>query len=131
MKKRVERLRGMHDLLPEAYQHQRWVIDRLSAFLARAGYATVDSPILEHSDLFLASFGQELWQNLYAFRLHNRDLCLRPEYTALSAACTLIIINSNLYHYAFNMPGQFFAMKHRGAIAIVSILSWASNYWEV
>src|SRR5947209_7597142 len=82
MKKRVERLRGMHDLLPEAYQHQRWVIDRLSAFLAQAGYATVDSPILERSDLFLASFGQELWQNLYAFRLHNRDLCLRPEYTA-------------------------------------------------
>ncbi|MFL5695598.1 MAG: histidine--tRNA ligase [Ktedonobacteraceae bacterium] len=82
MKKRVERLRGMHDLLPETYQHQRWVIDRLSDFLAQAGYAAVDSPILERSDLFLASFGQELWQNLYAFRLHNRDLCLRPEYTA-------------------------------------------------
>src|SRR5437588_514712 len=82
MKKRVERLRGMHDLLPDTYQHQRWVRDRLSAFLAQAGDATVDSPILERSDLFLASFGQELWQNLYAFRLHNRDLCLRPEYTA-------------------------------------------------
>jgi histidyl-tRNA synthetase len=23
-----------------------------------------------------------LWQKLYAFRLHNRELCLRPEYTA-------------------------------------------------
>ncbi|HEU0002386.1 MAG TPA: ATP phosphoribosyltransferase regulatory subunit, partial [Ktedonobacteraceae bacterium] len=79
---RVERLRGMHDLLPEAYQHQRWVIDRLSAFLAQAGYTAVDSPIIERSDLFLASFGQELWQNLYTFRLHNRDLCLRSEYTA-------------------------------------------------
>ena len=82
MKKRVERLRGMHDLLPDTYQHQRWVTDRLSDFLTQAGYAAVDSPILERSDLFLASFGQELWQNLYAFRLHNRDLCLRPEYTA-------------------------------------------------
>src|SRR5216683_6450947 len=82
MKKRIERLRGMHDQLPDAYRQQRWVIDRLSAFLAQAGYAAVDSPILERSDLFLASFGQELWQNLYAFRLHNRDLCLRPEYTA-------------------------------------------------
>jgi histidyl-tRNA synthetase len=82
MKKRVERLRGMHDILPEAYQQQRWVIDHLGSFLAHAGYARVDSPILEHSDLFLASFGQELWQNLYSFRLHHRDLCLRPEYTA-------------------------------------------------
>jgi len=82
MKKRVERLRGMHDLLPDTYAQQRQVTEQLSAFLARAGYATVDTPVLEHSDLFLASFGQELWQNLYAFRLHQRDLCLRPEYTA-------------------------------------------------
>ncbi len=82
MKNRVERLRGMHDLLPESYQQQRWLIERLRAFLAQAGYGAVDTPILERSDLFLASFGQDLWQNLYAFRLHNRDLCLRPEYTA-------------------------------------------------
>jgi ATP phosphoribosyltransferase regulatory subunit len=81
-KKRVERLRGMHDLLPEAHQHQRWMLDHLSTFLAQAGYAQVDSPILELRDLFQASFGQELWQNLYSFRLHHRDLCLRPEYTA-------------------------------------------------
>src|SRR5947209_8071679 len=82
MRKRVERLRGMHDLLPEAYQQQRWVTDRLSRFLLGAGYAAVDAPILERSELFLASFGQELWQNLYTFRLHQHDLCLRPEYTA-------------------------------------------------
>jgi histidyl-tRNA synthetase len=82
MKKRVERLRGMHDLLPEAHQHQRWVINQLSTFLTNAGYAQVDTPTLERSDLFAASFGQELWQKLYSFRLHNRELCLRPEYTA-------------------------------------------------
>src|SRR5712691_4587147 len=82
MKKRVERLRGMHDLLPGTYQHQHHLVEKLSAFLARAGYDRIDAPILEQSDLFLSSFGQELWQNLYTFRLHNRDLCLRPEYTA-------------------------------------------------
>src|SRR5437763_6184548 len=89
MKKRVERLRGMHDLLPVAYQHQRWLVDSLSTFLAQAGYVQVDTPILEQSDLFSASFGQELWQNLYAFRLHHRDLCLRPEYTA--SVCRLYL----------------------------------------
>src|SRR5713226_4449506 len=82
MKKRIERLRGMHDLLPGAYQQQHRLIDRLSTFLAQAGYDPVDSPVLEQSDLFQMSFGQELWQNLYTFRLHHRDLCLRPEYTA-------------------------------------------------
>jgi len=82
MKKRIERLRGMHDLLPETYQQQRHITAELGTFLAQAGYAPVDPPVLEQSDLFHASFGQELWQNLYAFRLHHHDLCLRPEYTA-------------------------------------------------
>ncbi|HEY0755590.1 MAG TPA: ATP phosphoribosyltransferase regulatory subunit [Ktedonobacteraceae bacterium] len=82
MKKRIERLRGMRDLLPELYQQQRQIIERLQGFLSQAGYAPVDVPILERSDLFLSSFRQELWQNLYTFRLHNRDHCLRPEYTA-------------------------------------------------
>ncbi len=82
MKKHIERLRGMHDRLPETYQQQCWVMDRLSAFLAQAGYAPVDPPILERSELFQSSFGHELWQNLYTFRLHHRDLCLRPEFTA-------------------------------------------------
>ncbi|HKV57035.1 MAG TPA: histidine--tRNA ligase [Ktedonobacteraceae bacterium] len=101
MKKRVERLRGMHDLLPDAYLSQHSVIECLSAFLARAGYDRVDAPLLENSDLFLASFGQELWQNLYTFRLHNRDLCLRPEYTA--SICRLY-----LDHYQHNpLPLRF------------------------
>ncbi len=82
MKKHIERLRGMHDRLPETYEQQRLVIDRLSAFLAQAGYNPVDPPILERSELFQSSFGQELWQNLYTFRLHHRDLCMRPEFTA-------------------------------------------------
>ncbi|PZW32061.1 histidyl-tRNA synthetase [Thermosporothrix hazakensis] len=82
MRKRVERLRGMYDLLPDVYQQQQWVIGKLGSLLAQAGYAHVDSPLLERSDLFHVSFGQELWQNLYAFRLHQRDLCLRPEFTA-------------------------------------------------
>src|SRR5205814_3076249 len=72
----------MHDRLPENYQQQRWVMDRLSAFLRQAGYAPVDPPSLERSELFQSSFGQELWQNLYTFRLHHRDLCMRPEFTA-------------------------------------------------
>src|SRR6266436_4479859 len=82
MKKRIERLRGMRDLLPETYQQQNCIINTLNTFLAQASYTLVDTPVLERSDLFLASFGQELWQNLYTFRLHHRDLCLRPEYTA-------------------------------------------------
>lgn len=72
----------MRDLLPDTYQQQRHISERLQGFFSQAGYASVDVPVLERSDLFLSSFRQELWQNLYTFRLHNRDHCLRPEYTA-------------------------------------------------
>jgi histidyl-tRNA synthetase len=65
MKKRIERLRGMRDLLPDVYQQQRQIIERLQGFLSQAGYDPVDVPILERSDLFLSSFRQELWQNLH------------------------------------------------------------------
>jgi ATP phosphoribosyltransferase regulatory subunit len=114
MKKRVERLRGMHDILPEAYQHQRWLTDSLSTFLAQAGYVTVDTPILEHSDLFLTSFGQELWQNLYAFRLHHRDLCLRPEYTA--SICRLYLDHYQQQHLPlrFQYGGPIFRYEAPG-----------------
>lgn len=103
MKKRVERLRGMYDLLPEAYQRQQSVSEQMRSFLARAGYEAVDTPIVERSDLFQASFGQELWQNLYAFRLHNRDLCLRPEYTA--SICRLYL--DHYQHYPLPLRFQY------------------------
>ncbi len=35
MKKRVERLRGMHDALPETRHNQRWIIDHLTGIAAR------------------------------------------------------------------------------------------------
>jgi ATP phosphoribosyltransferase regulatory subunit len=114
MKRRVERLRGMHDLLPEAYQHQRWLIDSLSTFLARAGYAQVDTPILEQSDLYSGSFGQELWQNLYAFRLHHRDLCLRPEYTASICRLYLDSYQQQALPLRFQYAGPVFRYEAPG-----------------
>lgn len=103
MKKRIERLRGMRDLLPEEYRRQRLVIERLATYLARAGYRAVDTPVLEQGDLFHNSFGQELWQNLYAFRLHHRDLCLRPEYTA--SICRLYL--DHYQHHALPLRFQY------------------------
>src|SRR5437868_12875972 len=114
MKKRIERLRGMHDLLPETYRRQHEVIERLRAFLERAGYMPVDTPVLERSDLFLASFGQELWQNLYAFRLHNRDLCLRPEYTASICRLYLDAYQQHPLPLRFQYAGPIFRYEAPG-----------------
>ena len=113
-RKRIERLRGMHDLLPEEYLRQRGVVERMAAFLARAGYSPVDSPILEQSDLFHNSFGQELWQNLYAFRLHHRDLCLRPEYTASICRLYLDHYQQQALPLRFQYAGPIFRYEAPG-----------------
>ncbi len=104
----------MRDLLPETHQQQQWIINTLNAFLAKAGYALVDTPVIERSDLFLASFGQELWQNLYAFRLHQRDLCLRPEYTA--SVCRLYLDHYQQYPLPlrFQYAGPIFRYEAPG-----------------
>lgn len=113
-RKRIERLRGMHDLLPEEYLRQRVVVEHMAAFLARAGYTPVDSPILEQSDLFHNSFGQELWQNLYAFRLHHRDLCLRPEYTASICRLYLDHYQQQALPLRFQYAGPIFRYEAPG-----------------
>jgi len=114
MKKRVERLRGMHDLLPETLHNQQWITDRLTTMLSRAGYTHIDTPILERSDLFQASFGQELWQNLYAFRLHHRDLCLRPEYTASICRLYLDHYQQQALPLRFQYAGPIFRYEAPG-----------------
>lgn len=114
MKKRVERLRGMHDLLPEAYQRQNHIVESMQAFMSNAGYMTVETPILERSDLFLASFGQELWQNLYSFRLHHRDLCLRPEYTASICRLYLDHFQQQMLPLRFQYAGPIFRYEAPG-----------------
>lgn len=114
MKKRIERLRGMRDLLPDLYQQQRQIIERLQGFLSQAGYAPVDVPILERSDLFQASFRQELWQNLYTFRLHNRDHCLRPEYTASICRLYLDQYQKQPLPLRFQYAGPVFRYENPG-----------------
>ncbi len=114
MKKRVERLRGMHDSLPETQQNSQWITNRLTTLVARAGYALIDTPILERSDLFQASFGQELWQNIYAFRLHHRDLCLRPEYTASICRLYLDSYQQQSLPLRFQYAGPIFRYEAPG-----------------
>lgn len=114
MKKRVERLRGMYDLLPETYLHQRWLLDQLGILLSQAGYAQVDTPVLERSDLFQTSFGQELWQNLYSFHLHHRDLCLRPEYTASICRLYLDHYQQQALPLRFQYAGPIFRYEAPG-----------------
>ncbi|HMM42361.1 MAG TPA: ATP phosphoribosyltransferase regulatory subunit [Thermomicrobiales bacterium] len=78
----VERVRGTHDLLPEA----RDEIEGLTASLidnARLhGYQPVETPVIEATELFLRKSGGDRVAQLYSFNYRGRDLALRPEFTA-------------------------------------------------
>jgi histidyl-tRNA synthetase len=114
MNKRVERLRGMRDLLPEAELQQQWLIERVTRDLALAGYQAVNTPVVEQSDLFQASFRQELFSKLYTFRLHQRDLCLRPEYTASLCRLYLDHYQQQALPLRFQYAGPIFRYETPG-----------------
>ena len=82
----VRSVRGMNDLLPS--QTARW--QRVEAVLrevaGRYGYQEIRTPVIEHSDLFYRSIGEQtdiVEKEMYTFTDNNGDsLTLRPEATA-------------------------------------------------
>ena len=82
----VRSVRGMNDLLPE--QTARW--QRVEAVLrevaGRYGYQEIRTPVIERSDLFYRSIGEQtdiVEKEMYTFTDNNGDsLTLRPEATA-------------------------------------------------
>lgn len=78
----IERVRGMNDVPPAVHAARARLAAAMLAVVGRAGYAQAEFPIVEPTELFLRKAGEERVQQMYAFRYRNRDLCLRPEYTA-------------------------------------------------
>lgn len=78
----IERVRGMNDVPADVLSARLGLAQRMLAVIGRAGYALMDFPVLESTELFLRKTGEERVQQMYAFRYRNRDLALRPEFTA-------------------------------------------------
>src|SRR5579875_1672699 len=116
MKKRVERLRGMYDLLPEAYQQQQWLTERMRTFLASAGYAPVDAPVLERSDLFLPASGRNCGRIFTPFTCTIATSACGQNTPLRSVASISIITSSSLYRCVSSMPGRFSVTRLRGEI---------------
>jgi histidyl-tRNA synthetase len=76
------RVRGTMDFVPPQAAVHRQLLNALLDFLARYGYALIETPVLEPTELFLRKAGEELAARIYAFTHWNRRLCLRPEFTA-------------------------------------------------
>ncbi len=111
----VERVRGMNDIPPGLHAVHATLTAEILAVCARAGYDAMDFPVIESTELFLRKAGEERVQQMYAFRYRNRDLCLRPEFTASVVRSTIATMQSAplpirvAYHgpvFRYERPGQ-------------------------
>ena len=71
------------DLSPGQWRRHDAIRSRLRTFLGRRGYDSVDTPVLESTDLFLRKSGGELAARMYSFvDPAGRGVSLRPEFTS-------------------------------------------------
>jgi histidyl-tRNA synthetase len=86
-KKRLAAVRGMNDLLPADAPLWEWFETRVSEWLSAYGYQRIQTPLLEHTELFVRGIGEAtdiVEKEMYSFedRLNGEQLTLRPEFTA-------------------------------------------------
>ena len=79
----VARLRGMPDLTGESLRRRGELQRLLTSLLDSYGYRSLDTPLLEPTELFLRKSGGELASQLFSFiDPATRAVSLRPEFTA-------------------------------------------------
>ena len=75
-------LKGFRDFLPDAMQNREWLIDTARAVFRLHGYAPIDTPALEYSEILLGKGGAETDKQLYRFEDNGgRDVALRFDLT--------------------------------------------------
>lgn len=99
MKKGIQAVRGMNDLLPETVWHWQRVEATARRLLCAYGYNEIRLPIVEKTELFARSIGEVtdiVEKEMYTFEDRNGEmLSLRPEGTA---GCVRAGIENGLFH---------------------------------
>ncbi|MCP4992398.1 MAG: histidine--tRNA ligase [Gammaproteobacteria bacterium] len=99
MAKKIQAIRGMHDILPEQSPLWLFLEDAVRDVVERYGYRQLRTPIVEMTDLFKRSIGEVtdiVEKEMYTFEDRNGDsLTLRPEGTA---CCVRAGIEHGLFH---------------------------------
>ncbi|NKN31886.1 histidine--tRNA ligase [Marichromatium bheemlicum] len=86
MSKKIQAIRGMHDILPDRIPTWHRLEDTARQVLEGYGYREIRTPVVEVTDLFKRSIGEVtdiVEKEMYTFADRNDDsLSLRPEGTA-------------------------------------------------
>lgn len=98
-KDQIKAIRGMNDVLPADSSMWLYVEDTCAKILALYGYRQIRTPIIESTQLFSRSIGDEtdvVAKEMYTFEDRNGDsLSLRPEGTA---SCVRAGIENGLFY---------------------------------
>ncbi|CAH0489365.1 unnamed protein product [Peronospora farinosa] len=82
----INRVRGTRDLLVDESQRHRDVINELQRIVERFGFRSIQTPLLEYTDLFSRSLGggsDIVMKEMYTFKDNSdKSVTLRPEGTA-------------------------------------------------
>ncbi len=99
MTKKIQAIRGMHDILPADSALWQFLEDTFRDVLTRYGYREIRMPVVEMTDLFKRSIGEVtdiVEKEMYTFEDRNGDsLTLRPEGTA---SCVRAAMENGLLH---------------------------------
>jgi len=99
MAKKIQSIRGMHDILPDKTPLWQHLEQTVRSLLGRYGYQEIRMPIVETSELFSRAVGEVtdiVEKEMYTFADRNGDkLTLRPEGTA---GCVRAGIQHGLLH---------------------------------
>ena len=84
-KQSFQLLRGMKDVLPDEERYWQFIFSRVCDFARRYGYRRLETPIVEHANLYLRSSGTSsdiVTKEMYVFTdPGNERVALRPEGT--------------------------------------------------
>ncbi len=116
----LQPVRGTHDLLPEDFAKHKAVADLARHIGARYGYAPVDTPIFEFTEVFHRTLGDTsdvVSKETYTFTDRGGEsLTLRPEFTA--AIVRSFISNGQQQHvpcrYFYHGPAFRYERPQKG-----------------
>ncbi|HDK37626.1 MAG TPA: histidine--tRNA ligase, partial [Thiolapillus brandeum] len=99
MVKKIQAVRGMHDILPDETPFWQFLEDTVRRVFQSYAYREIRTPILEMTELFKRSIGEVtdiVEKEMYTFEDRNGDLLtLRPEGTA---GCVRACMENGLLH---------------------------------
>ena len=105
--KKYQSIKGFYDVLPEQQKYWRFFYEKAYQILDRYAYQEIKLPLVESTDLYIHSVGQQtdiVEKEMYSWQdsLNQDRLTLRPEGTA---GCVRAVIENNL---TYNGPIRLF-----------------------